>query len=334
MSIDRDRGASRRRRAQWGGALLAAIAIVMTPPLGIGSYVLGVAAAGYPLDGTGVAPLAVAVVGGAVGLALVVGSALIVSALVARPRPRPVTTAGAVSLIAGTALLTALPLAPSVVLGLMGFPYLVAIALMGFGASACASAWMRSGETAPGPRVESDRERPATLAATLAVATLIPLSLLATGLVEAFVWGPEAQTDGLTAAEVWAALSAGDAAAARAGIIGWAVISALLSLLPALVAVLARRIPDAAPADRRRAIRVAGLFAGGMVATLHWVGTFSLGMSIADTLPPYTGSLSGPAAVIVGLGSFLLASAVFAALLGRPAARAHTSPVREVTPTR
>ncbi|HET8956838.1 MAG TPA: hypothetical protein VFM95_00115 [Microcella sp.] len=333
MSIDRDRGAA-RRRAQWGGALLAAVAIVMTPPLGVGSYVLGVAAAGYPLEGTGVTPLAVAVVGGAVGLALVGGSVLIVSALIARPRPRPVTTAGAVSVIAGTVLFSALPLAPSVVFGLLGFPYLVAIALMGFGASACASAWMRSSETAPGPRVESDRERPAALAATLAVATLIPLSLLATGLVEAFVWGPEAQTDGLTAADVWAALSPGDAAAARAGIVVWAVMSALLSLLPALVAVLARRVPDALPVDRSRATLIAGLFAGGIVATLHWVGTFSLGMSIADTLPPYTGSLSEPAAVILGLGSFLIAIAVAGALTTRRAPRAQPRPLVDATPAR
>ena len=85
---------------------------------------------------------------------------------------------------------------------------------------------------------------------------------------------------GLTAAEVWAALNPADASAAVANIVGWAVIGALLSLLPLVVAVLTRRRPEATPARRRSAIIVSGLFAGGMVASLHWVGTFSLGMSI------------------------------------------------------
>lgn len=330
MSMNRDSIAARRRRAQWGGALLAAVTVVMTPPLGVGSYVLSVAAAGYSLDGTGVEPLGVALVGGAIVVAFVIGSALIISALVGRPTPRPVTTAGAVAVIVGTALFCALPLAPNAVFSLFGFPYLVVIALLGFGAIACASAWMRSSPGSPDSRAEGGGR----LIVALVSATLIPLSLLATGLVEAFVWGPESQTDGLTATEVWAALSAGDAAAARGGIVSWAVISVLLALLPLFVVAVTRRTPDASPVERRRATVIAGLYAGGMVATLHWVGTFSLGMSIADTLPPYAGSLSGPGVALIGLGSFLLAGAVFATLVVRPAPRPQSSLLQNVTPTR
>lgn len=334
MSIDRDSRAARLRRAQWGGALLAAVAVVMTPPLGAGSYTLSIVATSYLLDDDVSGEPRLSLMGGAligaIALALLVGSALIVSALLGRPRPRPITMAGAVSLIVGTALFTALPLAPGFVFSLFGVPYLVVFALMGFGASACVSAWSRRESRDEVPREES----PGGIVSVLVATTLLPLIVLALGLVEAFVWGPASQTEGLTAAEVWAALNPADASLAVANIVGWAVIGALLSLLPLVVAVLTRRRPEATPARRRSAIIVSGLFAGGMVASLHWVGTFSLGMSIADTLPPYTGSLSVPGEGLLFAGSVLLASALCATLAARPASRPPSSRLPEVTPAR
>lgn len=334
MSIDRHRRLARRRRAQWGGALLAAVAVVMTPPLGAGSYTLSIVATSYLLDDDVAGEPRLSLVDGAligaIALALLAGSALIVSALLARPRPRPITIVGAISLIVGTALFMALPLAPGAVFGLFGVPYLLVFALMGFGTSACVSAWSRRE-----PRVDAARdESRGSIVGALVLTTLLPLGVLAVGLVEAFLWGPESQTEGLSAAEVWSALSPADSSAAVANIVAWAVIAALLSLLPLLVAALTRRMPEATPARRRSAIIISGLFAGGMVASLHWVGTFSLGMSIADTLPPYAGSLSVQGETLIVLGSVLLASALCATLVARPAPRPQPSDISEATPAR
>lgn len=304
----------------------------MTPPLGAGSYALSLfatsALSGGAVPGQPGMSLVDAALVGAIVLAFTVGTVLVLSALAGSPRQRPIAIAGVTSLIVGVAVYVALPLVPAEAFALFGLPYLVGFALMGFGASACIGAWAELDPIDVEPRAEPQ----GGLVGLLILATLLPVALLTVGLLEAFIWGPEAQTEGLVAAEVWAALSSADAAAARTGIIAWAVIAALLSLLPLLVAALTRRMPEATPARRRSAIIISGLFAGGMVASLHWVGTFSLGMSIADTLPPYAGSLSVQGETLIVLGSVLLASALCATLVARPAPRPQPSDIPEATP--
>lgn len=308
---------ARRRRAQWGGALLAAAVVFAGPPIGIVSYQLG-AIVRRELEGGTLAYTAVVGMVVLLALTLAIGSWLVLSALLARPRARRATVVGAVAVIAGAVLaVVGIPVLSAIAGDWFGPVLLVTLALLGFGAAACASAWER-GRVRPAFRVSAPSTR-GTLRrlgagdiAVVIAATLVPLSLSAAGLMEALVWGPEAQTDGLTAAEVWAALSDADVASARTGIIGWAGVAALLSALPALVAVLARRHPVVAA---RRAVVASALFAGGLLASLQWIGTFSLGMSIADTLPPYSGSVSPEGTVLAVVGALLLASFTVAALV-------------------
>lgn len=128
--------------------------------------------------------------------------------------------------------------------------------------------------------------------------------LVALGAVDLLVWGPLAQTDGYSLSEVYAGLGEQDRAGGIVMIVVWIVFWMLTVIAFAAFATLLHR--------RGRALRVRGLVAVALLVAsallfFQALAGFSLGMSIADTLPPYAGGISpvGYALWLVGQAAFV-----------------------------
>ena len=158
---------------------------------------------------------------------------------------------------------------------------------------------------------------PASAWGTVLVLEALSLATVAVGALDLLVWSPLAQAPAFTLDEIWAALSPADAATGFGFAVGWIVFWALASLiyLAGSIAVLGRH---ARPSTRMLA--AAGLLlVSGAVFFQFWAG-FSIGMSIADTLPPYTGGGSDVRAWYAMTGQFSLVGALILGIAPRPLA--------------
>lgn len=253
-----------RRRARWGVAFLGTAAV-----LSFGSFFLG--SGGGILTVVATAQLVAAAVLGALGL-IQLWRAALGSTRLARVTAALVTAA--VGCAVGNALLSG-----------RGPLLLVGVGLL-VAAGVCGAVVESSTPRAPVVATVSEH-RPVAL--HIAIATIGLSALIALGAIDLLVWGPLEQTEGLQLDEIYAGLSEWDRAYALFHIVLWIVFWSAAVVILAIVAVIA---------GRRRAVVLRTVYAVtlGVAATIvffqFWAG-FSLGMSIADTLPPYAGSISG-----------------------------------------
>lgn len=274
--------------ARWGGALIGTAAVGSTVGfLGFGGLAgLGPLAAVHPaLALVGLAPVLFVVGAAAAGIAL------LWAAVLRRPRIHPMSLLVVLALSAGSVLIALWPVAidrpdplASTLLG--GGALLLVLGAIGalvvWGATP-AEKWR------PLPRDASDRpgrSGPVTLAASLAMVGVIVL-----GLVEGLVWGVQDQAGGIPAAAVYAALTDLDRVYGIANVLVWAAIASVGPLVLILVRHRAL-VRGEAEAAVTRLVGVLGLLGVGATVFFQGWATFSIGMSIADTLPPYTGSRS------------------------------------------
>ncbi|MGY6498269.1 MAG: hypothetical protein ACXIUP_08580 [Microcella sp.] len=307
MSIDRDEAFARRRQqAQWAGAVLVGVVLFTVPGLGGAYYLLEPlsAATGVSLWVLSLIPSALA--GGAAGL--------LMRAVLRRPRGGRLAVTGAILVSAGAIVQVGVGIDFGAVGGGILAAWPLAFIVIVSGAVLCLTVWIRSapssatelGEGAGGVSATSAR-----LWAATALASAACLGTLALVTVDALVWGPRSQTGGLELGEIFARLSEGDVASARGGLIVGLVLAIALCAAPWGVAALMRRSPVR---DARRMVAAAALVAIGGIVVAQTLGTFSLGMSIADTLPPYTGSQSPQWMVFFPLGGLLACVGVTLAL--------------------
>lgn len=313
--------------ARWGGALIGTSGVGATVGfLGFGGLAgLGPLAAVHPaLALVGLAPV-LFVVGAAVA-----GIALLWAAVLRRPRIHPMSLLVVLALSAGSVLIALWPVAidrpdplASTMLG--GGALLLVLGAIGalvvWGATP-AEKWR------PLPRGASDRpgrSGPVTLAASLAMVGVIVL-----GLVEGLVWGVQDQAGGIPAAAVYAALTDLDRVYGIANVLVWAAIASVGPLVLILVRHRALVRGEAESAVTRLVGVLGRLGVGATVFFQGWA-TFSIGMSIADTLPPYTGSRStlwfaySSVGTIAALTGLLLALAPTARTSGSAPVRAAAS---------
>ncbi|WP_168915217.1 hypothetical protein [Microcella flavibacter] len=313
--------------ARWGGALIGTAAVGSTVGfLGFGGLAgLGPLAAVHPaLALVGLAPVLFVVGAAAAGIAL------LWAAVLRRPRIHPMSLLVVLALSAGSVLIALWPVAidrpdplASTLLG--GGALLLVLGAIGalvvWGATP-AEKWR------PLPRDASDRpgrSGPVTLAASLAMVGVIVL-----GLVEGLVWGVQDQAGGIPAAAVYAALTDLDRVYGIANVLVWAAIASVGPLVLILVRHRAL-VRGEAEAAVTRLVGVLGLLGVGATVFFQGWATFSIGMSIADTLPPYTGSRStlwfaySSVGTIAALTGLLLALAPTARTSGSAPVRAAAS---------
>lgn len=308
-----------RRQARWAAALLLSAVV-----LAFGTWITG----GFSASGT---PIAVAVT-----VLTVVTVGFCAAGLLATWRAAAISSTlariGAASLTAGVLALVASVTSTGWWTGVAGVVLLLA------GTCIAAIAWAGSPapvrQSEPVPTVHSRRWNPALIARRSArasaprsawsgvIATGVVAALaVAVGGIDLLVWSPLAQAPGYTLEEIWAALSPADRARGLGLAAGWIVLWSIAAILYVVgaAAMLGR---EARPATRY-------LVCGGLLVTAgavffqFWAG-FSIGMSIADTLPPYTGGGSGVRVWYAMAGQ---ASLVAALLLGvAPRAARVTAP--------
>lgn len=319
MSMDRERSlALRRRRAQWAGAVLVALVIGTLPAFG------GVAYLALTLRDAADVPFAASY--SVIGLLTVAAAAVLLQSVLARPAARPVTIVGAASVCAGAAAIvwSSAPLATGIVDGFVVWQAGVVVALVG--TVMCLSAWLR---TAALDRVlqhgdgltrwDARQVRTATVLATVAC-----LAMAVVVTIDALEWGPRSQTEGLALGEILLQLSEADRTSGVASLVMGVGLAFAFSAVPMLVAVGMRR---RAAIDRMRAVISVALVTVGGIVMVHTLGTFSLGMSIADTLPPYAGSQSPQWQVFFPAGTVLACLGIVLALGWARASEAPPQPV-------
>lgn len=318
--------------ARWGGALIGTSGVGATAGfVGTGGPAgLGQLAAVHPaLALVGLAPVLFVIGASAAGIAL------LWAAVLRRPRIHPMSVLVVIALTAGSALIALWPLATyrpdSLANSLLGSGLLLLVlgaigALVVWGATP-AEKWR------PHPREASDRPGRSglvTLAASLAIVGATVL-----GLVEGLVWGVQDQAGGLPAAAVYAALNDVDRVYGIANVLVWA---AFASVGPLVLVLVRNRALARGESDRdvSRLIGVLGLLGVGATVFFQGWATFSIGMSIADTLPPFLGSRSSlwfvyaSVGTTAGLAGLLLALAPTPSRGGSAPARFRTDGSREL----
>ena len=297
--------------ARWGGALLAAGAIGATAGyigIGGGAGADRVTAIHPALAAIAVLPIVITVA------AVLAGIALLIMAMLRRPRIHPGSVLIVLALCVGVALVTTWPLTVFGSSGLLQFAAPGGAVLLTVAAVAAIIVWGAAPASvrAARPALAEPRSSSATV---LVVGTVILLGAVAFGVVEGLVWGPIDQTRGaFELAELYRRLGPADRASGILAVVLWAL---LWASVPPVLAIVRHRMlrTGSTDVDVARLLRVLLLLAtGGAVFFQGWA-TFGIGMSIGDSLPPYLGSRSAAwflyasAGVSVGLIGIVLALA-------------------------
>jgi hypothetical protein len=148
--------------------------------------------------------------------------------------------------------------------------------------------------------------------------TLVMLFVVALGAIDGLVWMPLALAPDYTLTEIHAAMDAvGEGSGSVGLIVAWAVLWGLAALVPTVLG-LHPRIRRG-PANVRLVVLVALLIGVGAIF-FQWWAAFSMGMSVSDTLPPYTGGQSAfwPWYAAAGLSMLVVAVVL---LVVRPSSR-------------
>lgn len=166
-------------------------------------------------------------------------------------------------------------------------------------------------------RARRTSREPATASAWIAIVStgLLCLATVAIGAADLLVWSPLAQAPSYTLEQIWATLSPTDAATGIGFALAWIVIWGVAGLLylAGTISLLGRK---ARPLTRTL-VSVGLLIVGATVFFQFWAG-ISLGMSIADTLPPYSGAGSEMRVVYAMAGQAALVGALLLGLTPRP----------------
>lgn len=315
--------------ARWSGALIGTSGVGATFGfVGIGGTAgLEQLGATHPaLTLIGLAPV-VFVLGAATA-----GVALLWAAVLRRPRVHPLSVLVVVALTIGSLLVALWPISLVVVDEFANALLLGGMLLLVIGVVGALIVWgvtpsdkrQRAAPRPPGRRLRS---------AWVALAfSLALIGVIVVGLIEGLIWGIEHQAGGMPAADVYAALSDYDRVAGIVSVLIWAAVWSLGPLALILVRLWAVRRGDA-DHDIARLVGVLGLLGVGATVFFQGWATFSIGMSIADTVPPYTGSRSvfwfvyASLGVTAGLVGLLLALAPTRGSGGSTRAT-HAEPVR------
>lgn len=299
--------------ARWGGALIGTSGVGATFGfVGIGGTAgLEQLGATHPaLMLIGIAPVML-VLGSAT-----TGIALLWAAVLRRPRVHPLSALIVIALSVGSLLVALWPIS----LFLFAADEFANVLLLGgllFLVIGVVGALIVWGATPSDKRQRAAPRPPRRRLGSAWVALALSLALIGVivvGLVEGLIWGVEHQAGGMPAADVYAALSDYDRVAGVVSVLIWAAVWSLGPLALVLVRMWAVR-RGSADHDIARLVGVLGLLGVGATVFFHGWATFSLGMSIADTVPPYTGSRSAiwfvyaSLGVTVGLVGLLLALA-------------------------
>lgn len=282
-------GVTVRRRARWGVAFLAAAGV-----LWFGGYFLG--SGPSLLVAVSFASAAVATALTLLGIAQLWRAALSASALA-------VITAALVTASVGCVVAwVILEARDSLLLG-GAFAFIVA-------AGICGLIVTSSAPPVPAfPVVRSTKH----VGTTVAAATVALAALLVLGAVDLLVWSPLARTEGLRLDEIYAGLSAPDRILGISHIVLWVVFWFAAAATFAVAMTIAGRRRGV---SRRTVVTIALGLAAAIVFFQFWAG-FSLGMSIADTLPPYRGGISGFGYLYALVGQLCLVGAILFSIAPR-----------------
>lgn len=318
--------------ARWGGALIGTSGVGATVGfIGFGGLAgLGQLAAAHPaLAVVGIAPVLFVMGAAAAGIAL------LWAAVLRRPRIHPMSVLVVIALSAGSVLIALWPVA-------LDRPDALASTLLGWGALllvlgaiGALVVWGATPAEKWRPLPRSAPARPARSGLVTLVASMAIVGATVLGLVEGLVWGVEDQAGGLPAAAVYAALNDLDRVYGIANVLVWA---AFASVGPLVLVVVRNRALARGAHDRdvTRLIGVLGLLSVGATVFFQGWATFSIGMSIADTLPPFVGSRSSlwfvyaSVGTLAGLAGLLLALAPTASRGSNAEARLRTDGSREL----
>lgn len=156
--------------------------------------------------------------------------------------------------------------------------------------------------------------------------------LLAFGICETLVIGPLAQAPDYTLAEIYAMLSPADRGSGVVMALIWLVLWGMVSIAFLVLCLVRGRFAIALNVLLTpRRILVYALTLGSVIIFFHWWSGFSLGMSIADTVPPMVGRSSWQAIVFSFIGSCMLIAALLFALV--PGRHKPAVPAASATPT-
>lgn len=295
------------RRARWGIALLCSSVV-----WGMGSFLLG----GVRPDG-GAQPGAATVTTAALApltFLVPILAALCAVAGVAqlwRAAFHASTLAIITAALATAGFTTAAALAMSLLassasfpLGLAALAAVLLLAALVCGLATLAFAPARYAPVFPPPAPFRPRWHRRTVVVSIAAALL---GVVGFGAVDLLVWGPLSATESLTVAEIYAALSPADRSAGIASIVVWAVFWGVLVLGWLAAAMFFSQKADVWTV--RPVVTSALVVVSAAVFFQFWAG-FSLGMSIADTIPPYSGGISVAGYLYALGGQLALAGAI------------------------
>ena len=150
---------------------------------------------------------------------------------------------------------------------------------------------------------------------TVAATGALALSAVAVGAMDLLVWSPQTQAPGYTTEEIWAALSPADLAYGIGFAVTWIVFWAVATLVyvAGAISVLGR-----AARPSTRSLASAGLLLVAGAVFFQFFASFSIGMSIADTLPPYIGTGSAGRAWYAMAGQLALVASLMLSIAPRP----------------
>lgn len=300
------------RRLRWGTALILSVTV-----LGIGAWFSGLNSA---VVGNTLSVAAIYLLGVVMLITFCVGLAQLIAAARAANR---MALAGAL-LVAVGALGVVAPLLPGIHVPADywagGFTVLVCFVLLGVGATLALTGFLGG---LSGVQLAVSRAQSVTSSAQRAragiLASIAMATLLAFGTYETLVIGPLAQAPGYTIDEIYAMLSSADRSSGIASALVWLVFWGLV-VVGFLVLCLARgrfaHTLNARLTPRR--ILLLALVLASIIIFFHWWSGFSLGMSIADTIPPYVGGRSWQSQVLSLVGSLMFVAGILLALAPGP----------------
>lgn len=302
-------------RARWAAAFIGTAALGSTIGyIGIGGlYGVGEVAAAVPaLLPVVVAPVVISVV------SAVVGVALLVLAATRRPRIRFGSVLVVLALCVGVLMVAVWPVQSAIVPTTEPLVYGFGLLALVVGSVTAFIAW----ETTPRPRetpavARASRATRPSSTTVVAVGVVALLAAVGFGAVEGLVWGPLDQTDNaLTIEELYAALLPSEVLSAIIMVAIWAVGGVILAVILVTVQLWMRRRGTPEPV-RLAVVAPLALLALAGVVLGQGFATFGIGMAIADTLPPYTGSRSLAWMVYAALGATAGMLGAFLALAPR-----------------
>ncbi|GAA1743353.1 hypothetical protein [Microcella frigidaquae] len=303
------------RRARWAAAFIGTAALGSTVGfIGIGGLagVDDVATEAPALLPVVVAPALISLV------SAVVGVALLVLAATRRPRIRFGSVLVVLALSVGVLLVAVWPVQSAIVPSTEPLLYGLGLLALVVGSVTAFIAW----EVTPRPRetlalARAPRMTRPSSSTIVAGGVVALLAAVGFGAVEGLVWGPLDQTDNaLTIEELYAALLPSEVISAIIVVAVWAVGGVILAVILLAVQLWMRRRGTPEPA-RLAVVAPMALLALGFVVLGQGFATFGIGMAIADTLPPYTGSRSLAWTVYAALGATVGLIGAFLALAPR-----------------